>query len=180
MALKYQALNGTVISKTTTTVIEGFNVDNPNTPSFIRGITDDSGNVCSVLAAMYKAENTDTSPTFTAIVAQYYQYSFSTTYKDDISKTITYEGRKFRGGNFDTFVFMGGAGAYSVVYSGKFTLIYFDGVEQNIKTLDIPVNASGMSYDSTSKKSGVGFILKLPNHSNRVILGLTYTPPATE
>lgn len=180
MALKYQALNGTVINKTITTVIEGFDIKNPTTPSFLRGIVENSGTTSSVLVAMYKAGNTDTSPSFSRTTQQYYQYSFSTTYDTNISRAITYEGIKYIGGDFDTFIFMGGAGSYNYIYSGKFTLIYFDGVEQIIKTLDIPVSVSGQDYNSTSRTSGVGFILKLPAHSNRVILGLTYTPPATE
>ena len=43
MALKYQALNGTVISKTTT--IEGFDVNNIGSPSLLRGVETISNNV---------------------------------------------------------------------------------------------------------------------------------------
>ena len=41
MALKYQALNGTVISKTT--VIQGMDLTNPGTPHFLQGLTSVEG-----------------------------------------------------------------------------------------------------------------------------------------
>ena len=171
MALKYQALNETVINKTT--VIKGFNPKEAGTPSILRGFYTSDKTVYFGLSGIGGLSGY-TNSSFGLTL----QYGTSTTISTfaEFTKIFTdVDNNKIVGLRLNAFRFYPNAGAALSDYVGK---------EIKGTFIVLKINDAGqyttseyaVSYTIPSGSSPKGFLLSIPMVSDEGLLSLTFEP----
>lgn len=162
MALKYQALNGTVISKTTT--IQGTDIAKRGTPQLLGGITTTEGHVFPFSGLTSNI----TDPTTTIYSSSSISAAAYNTIKSVVIDGVTYVG--FPSSRY-YFASYEGSSPNTYNIDGKFIIVKASATE-GIIVEEYNVNFS-IKPDTSQNRSIVLYVAKQPDD---VILSITFEP----
>ena len=162
MALKYQALNGTVISKTTT--IQGIDLSKRGTPQLLGGLPTVEGIVfpfCGMTANTGRVNTTLSSST-----------SISVSYPKGTISSVNINGVIYYGFSSAEYFFYSydGSTTNSYTLNGKFIIVKAK-TNSGIIVEELPVN---MNITSSTEYKGIQ--LTVSKESNDLILSITFEP----